>query len=75
MISCDEAKIICNKTQYKESTFMERLKLKLHLFMCNACAKFTKQNTELTVLCEKAHLQSLSAKEKKKMKGQLEEKI
>ena len=27
MISCEEAAIICNKTQYKEATFLEKIKI------------------------------------------------
>lgn len=72
MISCDEAAILCNKAQYKEATFIERLKLKLHLFMCKTCSAFTKKNTEFTALCERANLQGLSEQEKLKMKQQLE---
>lgn len=75
MISCEKAALICNKTQYREATFMEKIKLKMHLLMCKTCSAFTKKNTELTVLCEKANLHSLSEGEKIKMKQQLEEKI
>lgn len=72
MISCEKAAIICDKTQYREATFMETLKLRFHLLMCKTCSKFTKQNTELTTLCEKANLHSLSEQEKLKMKQQLQ---
>lgn len=72
MISCEKAAIICNKTQYREATFMETLKLRFHLLMCNTCSKNTKENTHLTTLCEKANLHSLSEQEKHKMKQQLE---
>lgn len=72
MISCEKAAIICNKTQYREATFIETLKLRFHLLMCKTCSKFTKQNTELTTLCEKANLHILSEQEKLKMKQQLQ---
>lgn len=71
MISCDEAAILCNKAQYKEASFLDRLKLKFHLIMCKTCSAFTKKNTEFTTLCEKANLQGLSEQEKLKMKQQL----
>ena len=71
MISCEKAAIICNKTQYGEASFMDKLKLKFHLFMCKTCSGFSKKNTQLTTLCEKANLQSLSEQEKLKMKEQL----
>lgn len=54
---------------------MEKIKLKMHLFMCKTCSAFTKKNTELTALCEKANLHSLSEGEKIKMKQRLKEEI
>ncbi len=73
MISCEEAAIICNKTQYREATFLEKLKLRFHLFMCKTCSAFTKKNTQFTALCEKANLQSLSEEDKVKMKKRIQE--
>ncbi len=74
MISCEKAATICNKTQYREATFVEKLKLRYHLFMCKTCSKFSKQNTELTTICAKANLNSLSESQKQQMKEQLEQK-
>ncbi len=75
MISCEKAAIICNKTQYEEASFMEKLKLRFHLLICKTCSAFTKKNTEFTTLCEKANLHSLSEHDKIKMKEQLQEKL
>ncbi len=74
MISCEKASLICNKAQYKEATFLEKLKLRFHLFMCKTCSKFTAKNTQLTTLCENANLKSLSQNEKAEMKKFLEKK-
>ena len=74
MISCEEAAIICNKTQYKEASFLEKIKLRFHLMMCKACAAFTRKNTQLTALCEKAQIRQLSEDEKRKMKSRLKNK-
>ncbi|WP_420320237.1 hypothetical protein [Flagellimonas sp.] len=71
-ISCEEASEICNKSQYKEASFWQIVKLKLHIFMCKTCAKFTKQNTALTSLCDRAGLSVLSESEKETMKKDLE---
>ncbi len=72
MISCEKAAIICNKTQYKEASFMEKLKLRFHLLMCKTCSAFTKKNSELTSICDKANLNGLSASDKAKMKQELQ---
>ncbi|SHJ74172.1 hypothetical protein [Pseudozobellia thermophila] len=74
MISCEKAAIICNKIQYKEATFIEKLKLRYHLLMCETCTKFSKKNSQLTSLCNKAHLHGLSNKEKEQMKDRLRSK-
>ncbi|WP_298473453.1 hypothetical protein [uncultured Maribacter sp.] len=71
MISCEKAKLICNKAQYKEASFFEKIKLKMHLFICKACAGHSKKNGQLTELCSKANLHSLSEGDKELMKQKL----
>jgi hypothetical protein len=71
MISCQEAAVICNKAQYKEANFLEILRLKFHVLLCNTCSKYTKKNTKLTSLCKQAHLKALSEKDKLEMKQKL----
>ena len=73
MISCEEARLICHKTQYKDASFLETLKLKLHLLICKACSAFSRKNTKLTTLCEEATLHVLSDKEKIRMKERLKD--
>lgn len=71
-ISCERASHICNKSQYREATFWEILKLRLHILTCKTCAMYTKRNTSLTSLCERAGLMALSRDDKKTMKKNLE---
>ncbi len=73
MISCEKAALICNKAQYREATFLEKGKLKLHVLFCKTCSKFTKQNTTFTSLCDKANLHGLSEADKDKMKAELQD--
>ncbi len=68
MISCEEATTICNKKQYKEASFMERLHLAMHLFVCKACSGFSRKNKQLTALCQRAALKSLSEERKETMR-------
>lgn len=49
-ITCDEATTICDKSQYGEATFMEKMKLRLHFIKCPICPQYTKQNNLLTKL-------------------------
>ncbi|MBV1888239.1 MAG: hypothetical protein KUG51_03005 [Urechidicola sp.] len=47
-ITCDEATAICDKNQYGESKFTDRLKLMIHFFGCKICKCYTKQNGLMT---------------------------
>jgi len=51
IIDCDEATTICDKNQYKEATFWEKLKLSFHLLICKKCGLYSKQNTTVTKVC------------------------
>lgn len=71
MISCEKAKLICNKAQYNEASFFDKIKLKFHLFICKACFGHSKKNSELTALCNKAQLHRLSEGDKEVMRRKL----
>lgn len=51
-ISCEQANAICNKAQYGEATFLEKLKLNFHILICKFCALYSKQNQKLTKVCK-----------------------
>ena len=78
-ISCDEATTICDKNQYGEASFLERIKLSLHILMCKFCALYLKQNKTLTkvykmksVECKKEGHDCLSKQDKEAFKKELE---
>lgn len=75
MISCDEAAVICNKSQYNEASLMEKLKFKLHILFCSTCAIFSKKNNQLTSLMDKARIRIMNDSEKKALKQKIEEKF
>ncbi|MCB0382827.1 MAG: glycine dehydrogenase [Psychroserpens sp.] len=53
IMRCDEANHVCDKAQYKECTFWEKIKLNIHLIFCRACRKYTEKNSKLTKLISK----------------------
>ena len=80
MISCDEATAICDKSQYGEASFWEKLKLNLHLLMCKHCRGYSKQNHLITKIVGKylhAYDSSkhLTIEEKTELEKKLREKI
>jgi hypothetical protein len=71
MITCEQAATICNKSQYNEASFSEKMRLRLHLLVCKTCAGFTRKNKKLTSLCHKAPLHTLSEDYKNELKDRL----
>ncbi|MGY6650100.1 hypothetical protein [Wenyingzhuangia sp. IMCC45574] len=53
-ITCEEATMICTKSQYGEATLLDKIKLNLHFVYCKICRKFSKQNNELSGMCKLA---------------------
>jgi hypothetical protein len=72
-IPCDEANHVCDKTQYKEATLWEKIKLNLHLAYCRACRKYTKNNTKLTQKIKESKIECLDKAYKESMKKDFEE--
>lgn len=74
-ITCEEASSICDKSQYKEASFWDIFKLRIHLLYCKACKAYSKKNSELTSMCDRAGLNMLSKDDKDRMKRDLEQKL
>ena len=70
--------MICNKSQYKEASFFEKIQLNWHIFMCKICSLYVKQNRRMTRLFamksidSKKQTQCLSQTDKDLLKKQLE---
>ncbi|GAL90326.1 hypothetical protein JCM19538_91 [Jejuia pallidilutea] len=72
IIPCDEANHVCDKTQYKDATLWEKVKLNIHLIYCRACREYTKNNSKLTKTIKKADVECLSTSTKADMKKEFE---
>ena len=78
-ITCNEATTICDKSQYKEASFIEKIKLNLHFLTCEICRLYTKQNNKMSRLFKtnsldcKRRINCLSKADKEVLKKQLEE--
>ncbi|MCK8480075.1 glycine dehydrogenase [Psychroserpens algicola] len=73
-IPCKEANHVCDKTQYKEATLWEKIKLNIHLLYCKACRKYTKNNAKLTKLITKKPV-VLDASAKEQLKAAFEKEL
>ena len=74
-VSCEEANHFCDKNQYKEASFWEKVRLTVHLLYCRACRKYSSNNGKLTKLVKSPKVYSLEPSEKEAMKEQLKQKI
>lgn len=73
-IPCNEANHVCDKSQYKEATLWEKIKLNIHLIYCTVCRKYTKNNAKLTKLIAKEPIQ-MDASAKEKLKSAFEQEL
>ena len=73
--NCNEANHVCDKSQYKEASFIEKLKLNIHLIYCSFCRKYSKNNAKLTKCLEKSDLECLDISVKKEMKVRLKKEL
>lgn len=62
--SCEKATHTCDKTQYKEASLWEKIKLNIHLIYCKACRKYSANNNKLTKLMHKPEVDCLKNSEK-----------
>ncbi len=67
-ISCDEANHNCDKSQYNEASFWEKIKLNIHLLYCRACRKYSRNNGKLSKVITKSEVDCLDLKTKQEMK-------
>ena len=63
-MSCEEAAEISTRNESRESTWQEKLQLRLHLFFCRACHKYHDDNRKLSHLLRRARLSFCSEREK-----------
>lgn len=71
LLKCDEAQHICDKKQYKEASFLEKVWLKLHLLFCKICQGYTSNNGKLTNAVKTSKVKTLSLEEKERLRERL----
>jgi SPX domain protein involved in polyphosphate accumulation len=74
-LPCEEANIVCDKSQYSEASFMEIIKLNLHLLYCKACRTYSANNAKLSQLFKKVKPATLQADQKNKLQKEIEEQL
>ena len=74
-LECSEANHICDKTQYKEASLWEKIKLNFHLLYCRACQSYTARNSKLTKTIKNPKVSSVSPDEKSELQELLNKEL
>ena len=74
-LECHEANHICDKNQYKEAGFWEKVRLNIHLIYCKACRKYTSRNMRLTKAVKDPKVKTMPINDKQALKEQLQREI
>ena len=74
-ICCSEANHVCDKSQYKEASLFEKIKLNIHLIYCKACRHYTKNNIKLSQLLKNNKTEALLPEEKQHLQTILEKEL
>ena len=56
IVTCSNSNHICDKSQYNEATFWEKVALNIHLIFCRACRRYTSKNRKLTKSIKKSEV-------------------
>ena len=75
LVNCKDANHYCDKSQYREASFWERVRLALHLVYCRKCQKYTARNQNLTKLMKDSNLHALDAADKMELENMLQKEL
>ena len=74
-IDCDEAKLICDKSQYNESSWWERFRLNIRFIYCNITRAYVKQNDQLTTLVKDNKVECMEKNKKQELKNAFQKEL
>lgn len=75
IISKEEAFHICDKSQYRESTLWEKIKLSFRYLWCRTTRLYVNRNTKLTKALKSSNLECLEYSERKLMEDRLNQQL
>lgn len=75
LINCDEAKFICDKSQYNESTLWDRIRLSIRYVYCHITRSYVKRNKKLSDLISHKNVTCMSNASKIKLKTEFKKEL
>ncbi|WP_250432994.1 hypothetical protein [Hanstruepera flava] len=74
-ISCEEAKHICDKSQYNEATLWEKIELNIRYTWCKFTRAYVKKNRQLSSMVKKSKVDCLKNNEREVLKKTFEKEL
>lgn len=74
-ISCEEAYEICDKSQYGEATFWEKIKLNVRYIWCQFTQKYVNKNRKLTQVIKISNVQGLHQTEREQLMERFDQQL
>lgn len=74
-INCEEAALICDKSQYNEATLWERLRLNIRYIYCHLTRSYVKQNKKLSALITDEKVTCMDHTSKDNLKVEFEKEL
>lgn len=72
---CNKNIHICDRSQYKETGFLENMRMNIHILICKVCRDYSKRNGKLTKTIKSAKIRTLPPEQKEVLKNTLSEEI
>ena len=70
-VDCKKAGHLCDKGQYEDASFFEKLSVRMHVMMCKRCAKYSERNAKLTKLLKDSKCKQMPEECKKRIREEL----
>ncbi len=74
-ISCEEAMHICDKAQYDEASWWEKIELNIRLSWCHFTKAYAKKNNQLSIFIKQHKIECLKQNERKQLQKTFEQQL
>lgn len=74
-VNCEKAGHYCDKCQYEEAGFWEKLKLRFHVAVCHACKKHAQRNKKLTQLLQNPKVKKMPESCRKRLLKEIDQEL
>ncbi|MFD2827248.1 hypothetical protein ACFSYG_12265 [Leeuwenhoekiella polynyae] len=74
-VDCKKAGHLCDKGQYEDASFFEKLNVRFHNLICKHCSDYSERNAKLTKLLKDPKCRQMPEECKKRIREELEREL